>query len=1598
MKNDPSKYLNMDVASQALILDAITDGVIALDTKLNITFINEAATKILGKNTDTLIGKNLWKIFPEVEQSALGAALLKTLKSQEKQVIKDYFPFWNGFFSVNIYPSADGVLLIMQNTTDEYNTEKTVRGNDQMLQFLLTTTAELTEFKTSKQVYVYAAKKINQLLKEQCIVAVVEYNNEVNKWKMQHLEGIGKHLTRLSSLLKFDIQNLEGKISTKYYDQILSGKVSELPFDFPGFFNGVVSDRIGNAVKKLLQIEKMYCIGFKQNNQLFGNITFVTNPKTEAFDTELIEAFVAQIGNFVNRIKAEELQKETENQFRTYIENAPFGIFVTDKTGRYISVNEEACRITGYNKTELLNKKVTDIIDNQYLTHATNHFNQVISEGKAYEEVIGVNKAGERRWGRDTAIKINENEFLGFHQDITDRKTDTENLVNHKKYLEIILQTAKDGFWVLNNSGQLIDVNEAYCKMSGYSRQELLEMSIEDIDINENADETAAHIKKVMQNGSDFFQSRHRRKDGTIFNVEISVTYLENEGGQLVCFCRDISKRKQSQEKLLETTQYLESLISNANAPIIVWDADYKITRFNKAFELLTGYTELFIIGKRLDMLFPDEQAQTIMQFIRKSSKSYLQWETVEIPIKHIDGSIHILIWNSANILDKTGTNIISTIAQGQDITDRKKTEETNKELLKRFQILGDHLPGFIYQYRLRADKSSHFPYASPGISKIYGVEATEVMHDASAVFDVIHPEDLEQVRNSIEFSAYTLNPWHESYRVCLPEGKIIWVEGNSTPQKLDDGSIIWHGFVQDITSKKIVQDQLAKSEKHLQYLLDLHRISEKSDNEIRSFCLEASLDVTQSNFAFLATVSIDQKTLEVNTWSKAVMQACEIPVKQHIFDVEKIELLGASVKQQKTIVVNNYETTAEVKNGIPAGHVPIKRFLSIPVFSNNRIVAVGAVANKEANYTDADIRELSSLLYEFWNIAELKAGKNEIQKLSTAMQQSPASVVITNTDGIIEYVNPKFTEITGYSPIEVIGKKPNLLKSGRQPDSIYKNLWETIAANKEWRGELQNRKKDGSLFWEAVSISPILNQEGEKTHYIAIKEDITEKKATEQKLLEAHKISKLATFELHWESRQFHVSENMATIYGYDDTMELSFEEWFEFVYLEDRPMIIEMMNTAIGNSISEIDVSFRIVRKSDKAVRWIHVVGEILKDSSGEPTTLIGTSRDITEIKEYEYQLIAAKEKAEESNRLKNAFLQNLSHEIRTPLNGIIGFSELLNDPDLTKDDIVEYTNIIMERGWQLTAIINDILAISAIETGQEKIYNEEFNINELLQNHIRIFEMQAVAKGLDLRLESKLSSSCVKIISDKSKISQVLNNLTNNALKFTSKGEIAIGCSAKDEMLEFCVKDTGIGIDKSKLEVIFERFAQADDFIRRDFGGTGLGLSICKGFVQLMGGAIWVESEKGKGTEFHFTIPFTPVRDKVSNNEKKIDPDKNEKINVLVAEDEENNFLVLELILNKLKCNTFRAVNGKEAIKICNENSIDLVLMDIKMPEMDGYTAALKLKETHPLLPVVAQTAHAEQNEIQHFRHAFDAYITKPFTQEKIRQIIAEFQRKG
>lgn len=511
--------------------------------------------------------------------------------------------------------------------------------------------------------------------------------------------------------------------------------------------------------------------------------------------------------------------------------------------------------------------------------------------------------------------------------------------------------------------------------------------------------------------------------------------------------------------------------------------------------------------------------------------------------------------------------------------------------------------------------------------------------------------------------------------------------------------------------------------------------------------------------------------------------------------------------------------------------------------------------------------------------ITRRREAEYKLRILSKAIRNSPVCVIITDPEGNIEYVNPAFVNSTGYSFAEVMGKNMSVINSGRHDESFFRDMWKRIKQGNDWQGEILNRKKDGTLFWELVSISSVVNREGNISHFVAIKDDISNRKQMEE------------------------------------------------------------------------------VMRK--------------------------------------------AKEKAEDSDRLKSAFLANMSHEIRTPMNAIVGLSGLMSDPELPVTERQNFSEIIRENSNLLLQLIDDIVDISKIEAGQINIRPAICDIKSLMADIYESYKLQIKDREDNLRFLLNRDDSPERLytFTDGQRLRQVIMNLISNALKFTEKGSVQFGCKLTEtsEIL-FYVKDTGIGIPKDKLELIFDRFRQVEETEARNHRGAGLGLSISKSLVELLGGSIWAESEKGKGSCFSFTIPYQHVSASKERSSATYDSGIYPRLpgeNILVVEDLEVNYRLIEAMLKKSGASIIRAKTGKDALEmISNGMNISLVLLDLNMPDIHGYDILVEIKKSRENLPVIIQTAYAMNGEKERCRKAgCDNYITKPIQVEQLISAVQE-----
>ncbi|MCX6236291.1 MAG: ATP-binding protein, partial [Bacteroidia bacterium] len=475
----------------------------------------------------------------------------------------------------------------------------------------------------------------------------------------------------------------------------------------------------------------------------------------------------------------------------------------------------------------------------------------------------------------------------------------------------------------------------------------------------------------------------------------------------------------------------------------------------------------------------------------------------------------------------------------------------------------------------------------------------------------------------------------------------------------------------------------------------------------------------------------------------------------------------------------------------------------------------------------------------------------------------------------------------------------------------------------------------------------------------------------------------------------------------------EMANIDWMSITHPDDTQADLDNMARLVAGEINGFHMEKRYVHPDGSFV-WVNMtISHILYDDKSHPLHLC-MIEDISERKQAEMEfiianielafqnkekekraveLIIAKERAEESDNLKTAFLQNMSHEIRTPLNAIIGFSTLLIDEDISKDDIKEYTALINQSGRRLLDIVTNVLDISKIQTGQVVIEKKPVIINSIFSDLLTLFNPVAKAKNISLNYHNQHHKD-ETVNSDKAKVHQILVNLINNALKFTKSGSIEYGYEIKDDFVQIYVKDTGIGIPPELYDSIFDRFIQVEQSMKRNFEGAGLGLAISRGLVELLGGKIRVESEINKGSTFFFTLPYTKVAvsSKTVRKHSGI-PVKHGTGKILIAEDDWISFKCLQKVLMKFDVTVIHAENGEEAVELVrNTPDIDLILMDIRMPVMDGMEATKLIKQIRPDLPIIAQTAYAYSEEKSKILTiGCDEYLAKPLEFLKLKELI-------
>jgi PAS domain S-box-containing protein len=1087
---------------------------------------------------------------------------------------------------------------------------------------------------------------------------------------------------------------------------------------------------------------------------------------------------------------------------------------------------------------------------------------------KVNREVKTYHKDGSVVWVRTYAQPLWDEQtktlrgVYGAVQDITEQKNNEESM----RMMAHMLDIAPNAISVYDFNGKCLYVNQTAARMHGYSIEEYKKLNLKEIDAPASSELIEDRIKLINTSGEAYFEVNHLRKDKSEIPLEIFVKKVEWVGiPALLSIATDITERK----KYIEALKEERDLFSSGPVSTIIWapDENWPIKYVSSNIAEILGYSNYFLTAPEFNyssLIHPDDLPRIINEVKYYADNSIDTFEQ-SYRLRHKNGN-YLWIYDYTKFVRDNSGNIIEIKGYLFDQTNLKNAQQEIENQKQRLANIIEGTNVGTWEWNVQTGETVF----NERWAEIIGYTLEELKPISIHTWlRVVHPDDLVKSEELLlkHFKGETEYYDFEA-RVKHKAGHWVWIadKGKVVSRTADKKPLMMFGTHQDITERK-------RSEilQHIQYkVADAAVSSIRLTDLFESIRSELSTIMNVNNF-FIALYDEKSGMLNSDVDRDEMEIIPEWPAKG--------SMTGYVIEQKRSVLVTKNQINHMIADGI-AGMVGIipEIWLGVPFRIGGKVIGVIVVQSYDNPnaYDHNSVEILEIVAHELSIFIQHKRAEEETQKLSKAIVQSPVSIIITDPQGKIEYVNPKFTEVSGYAIEEIKGETPRVLRTDEHGSEFFSKMWETISSGKDWQGEIRNRKKNGEIYWDAALISPILNDEGRITNYLAINEDITEKK----KMIE----------------------------------------------------------------------------------------------------------------------ELIIAKEKAEEMNRVKSNFFANMSHELRTPMVGILGFSEMLMTEFKDKPDYFTMIKSINSSGQRLLETLNMILNISKLEAAKVEPVLTATNIVPLIRESYQFFESAASRKKLQYEL-SVLDDRILCNI-DAFLFLSIINNLINNAIKFTSAGAITVVVQISNSDAVIRVSDSGVGISQENLNLIWEEFRQASEGYNRSFEGTGLGLSISKRYTELMKGKINVESVIDKGTTFILTFPL--VEEIIDNvlKESSVHPS-SETIKiidnapkVLYVEDDEVSIKLVRTVTKGLyEIDT--AKDSDEALELIKLNKYGLILMDINLHKgMDGIelTQLIRKQEYYKSVPVIALTAFAMGHEKEEFlAKGMTHYLSKPFTRNQLLEIL-------
>ena len=1088
--------------------------------------------------------------------------------------------------------------------------------------------------------------------------------------------------------------------------------------------------------------------------------------------------------------------------------------------------------------------------------------------------------------------------LFGTIQDITERKKSEE-------VYQTIIHAAMDGFWLMGIQGCFLDVNDAYCHLTGYSRDEILTLNIQDIEAAETLEATALHIQRIKETGTDRFETKHRCKDGRIVDVEVSVNYLNVGGGQLFVFIRDITERKKVEETLRRSEERYRTILKEMEDSYFETDFAGNFTFVNDSTCRSLGYSIGEIIGVNYQIFTAKEDIEAVYRTFNEIYRTGKANKGFSWKIVRRDGALGFIEASISPSRDHNG-KIIGFRAVGRDITERKQVEEALRESEERYHAIFEQAAESII---LTATEDLAVVEFNDSAHQSLGYSREEFARLKVPDFEAIESIEENTKRRQKVTEGKIDDVFETKHRT--KSGELRDVRVSVRPIRIGSKDFVL-GISHDITERKKAEEALRASE--TQYRLLAEHMSDVV------WIMDLDLNVTW----------ISPSAKKARDYSLEEIAA--LPLDRQLTPEslgKAMNLLGKWMHLEK-----------EGRTPDPHGAISVElEFICKDGHTLWLECSLQFIRDEQGKAT--------GILAEGRDITERKKAEEDLRKFKAISEAAGYGIVIGNTDGIFEYVNQAFAMMHGYSVEELLGKHFSAINSAEQMKRV-EELHNQLLQKGGYTGEeVWHRRKDGTVFLALMNATAIRDDKGNPLYFAVTSIDITERKQAEQELKLRSELLDSATdsiFVHDLEGFFIYVNEMACQVHGYS-------REEFMKLKLQDvvAPERVSGLNSDFREIVKKGQTVFESAhRRKDGSVMPVEVHGRAIE--LGKRKLLLTVIRDISERRRVEEERMQLEQKAQLASRLASVgeLASGIAHEINNPLTGVIGYAQLLLTRNDLSKDIKHDIEVINEGAQRVAGVIRKLLTFAR----QTKPERKHVDINESIGTTLDLRAYELASNNI--KVAQRLAQDLPITIADAGQLQQVFLNLIINAeteMKLAhGSGKLLIKTEQVDNTIQISFKDNGPGIAKQNLEKIFEPF-----FTTREVGqGTGLGLSVCHGIMTEHKGKIYAESKLGKGATFIVELPIITEDRKLELPEPAVEePQKLTKAKILVVDDEPVIRQFVSHILGEEGHEVEAVDNAENALEKIRSKRYRLIVLDVKMPGMSGIELYEQIQEIAPSL---------------------------------------------